>query len=78
MTDKEWEDLDFPIWHRYEFYEDTYELYRSIAVSLDVGEDEIPCRLKDNTKYNVVTVYFKILESGKVEGPFDDKNGRKI
>lgn len=71
-----WQDQEFPVWESYEIYEDNYELYRSLTHGYD--KENVPDKLKENTKYNVFKVWFKISESGKVEGPFDSRNGEKI
>jgi len=67
---------DFPIWESYEIYEENYELFRSLTYGYD--KETAPSALKEATKYNVFTVWFKIHGNGTIEGPFANKHGKKI
>ena len=71
-----WEEKDFPVWESYEIYEDDYQLYRSLTYGYD--KDTVPGKLKEETKYNVFKVWYKIYKNGKVEGPYKSKKGEKI
>lgn len=77
----QWEDQDFPLWVRYESYDDTFGLERSMSNQIDVPREDIPEHIYESGsdfKYTVFHVWFKVDEDGNVEGPYDEKRGRKI
>lgn len=71
------DDLDFPHWIGYEFYQDNWELYDHFVYDTGVDEDTIPDKVSSNMKYATLSVWYKVTEEG-VEGPYDSKYGEKI
>lgn len=72
---KKLEDLDMPIWVEMESYQDNYELWDNFW--RQTGVDEIPSDLKQEMKYSVFSVWYKVTEQG-VEGPYNEKKGELV
>lgn len=73
--DKEWGELDFPVWIHVEHYEDNWEFLRRFVEETGVDKHETP---REGFKYCVFSVWFKVTEDGKRHGPYDDKRGDPI
>ena len=72
--EKTWDDVDFPFWFKYEVYNDTWDLGRNAQYAMDLSDDEMP----EIGKYMVFTVWFKVVESREIKGPYTDKNGDRL
>lgn len=71
-----WDEQNFPIWIRYEAYDDHFGLLRSLEGQCEADRRTIPDEFSQSGspfKYTVLDVYYKIEESGKVTGPYESR-----
>lgn len=68
MTD--WDDIDFPVWIHYEFYDDTHEMLRDFEAKTGF-DGELP--RGHEMKYTTLVRWYKVEADGSVKGPYKNK-----
>jgi len=78
MTEKKWTEIDFPVWIKKEIYRDNWQLARTFCLQNGLDPQDMNKYPLKDMKYMIFHVWFKVYESGKLEGPYNEKNGEKL
>jgi len=73
-----WDDVAFPVWIEMQMYHDNWEMYRNFLRQTGLHEDAEGMPSLRDMKYTVCSLYFKVTESGEVEGPYNSRRGELI